>query len=433
MDSSYVGDVERKVALKDPVIKVLRVITRLNIGGPAIHVVNLCKYLPRSKYKHILVFGTLSNYEGDMSYLLNRDIEAIRIETIKRNIFFFDDILSLFKLLLIIKKFNPDIVHTHTAKAGTLGRVAGLILNIFRRKDKRIKLIHTFHGHVFKGYFGNTLTKIFILIERFLALFTDRIIVLSNIQYQEIIELLNIKNKSKVRIIKLGFDLDRFKNIKVNKDHVRGNVLNVPYKDKFLIGMIGRLVSIKNHEMLLETVKILVRKGEIEKFFFIVIGDGEDRARLEALSNLKGISSYIKFVGWKRDIHLIYKALDAVVLTSINEGTPVSVIEAMACGVPVIATEVGGVPDLLGKIEKIHEQGFKITQHGIMIPSNRADILSEAIIYQYYNRRRMEQKLYLAQRYVFQNFSLDRLIKDMDNLYGEVLKRNGSNSDYYHI
>lgn len=190
-------------------IKVLRIITRFNIGGPSHQVNNLYRGMNDDKFETLIIHGKIDKGEGDMSYLLPNDCNKIYIPEMQREIGP-KDIIALFKILKVIHDYKPNIIHTHLAKAGMLGRLAGIIYNRVLPKTRRIKLIHTYHGHVFHSYFSRRKTAFFIVIERFLALFTDRVIVISKLQYEDIVNKYKISDYHKTKIIELGLDLKKY-------------------------------------------------------------------------------------------------------------------------------------------------------------------------------------------------------------------------------
>jgi len=405
-------------------IRILRLIARLNIGGPAIHVSLLTQGIDPERFQSVLVTGKVSVNEGDMSYLADTyGIKPIIISDLQREISIVNDVMCLFRILRIINQEKPDIVHTHTAKAGTVGRIAVFIHNLIYR-DK-IRVIHTFHGHVFHGYFGRIMSKMFILTERILAKITDIVIAISESQKNELVNKYRIAQASKVRVVKLGFDLEPFFS---SKDHPGEStqIFNSGESnfvaDKLRIGIVGRLVPIKNHKMFLESAKIFLEQNQSIKATFLIIGDGELREELIAYCKEQRLSDHVQFLGWQKKLPEIYANLDIVALTSNNEGTPVSLIEAMACSVPVIATDVGGVRDLLGNSQlDVVSYGFKICERGILCRENDAKGFVDGIKYLVNNKRLMEEKANAARSFVVQNFSKERLVRDIESLYTELL------------
>lgn len=403
-----------KASEKEP-IRILRVIARLNIGGPAIQAVTLSDLFSRGRFRTRLVCGRVGAHEGDMSYLAcSRQVDPVVLPTLGREISALDDLRSFSELRKIIGEFNPHIIHTHTAKAGTLGRLAGISMNAQRILGRKIRLVHTFHGHVFHSYFGSFRTAAFMRIERFLARFTDRIIVISATQEEDICGKYRIAHPRQVKVIPLGFDLSGFEQ------------LNPPApQGTFSVGIVGRLAPVKNHRMLLEAVRILKDQGEDHAFSFYVVGDGELRETLEREAATLGIQRSVLFTGWQKDMPEVYRKLDAVVLTSLNEGTPVSLIEAMAAARPVIAADVGGVRDLMGPVDTVRGEGYKLACHGVLVPSGDSRALAEALRFAIRKRGVMMEAVERARKHVLQSYSLERLVGDMSALYEDLLKGKG--------
>jgi glycosyltransferase involved in cell wall biosynthesis len=397
--------------IKEP-IRILRVIARLNIGGPAIQAVTLSDLFSRGRFRTRLVCGQVGTQEGDMSYLASsRHVDPVVLPTLGREISVLDDLRSFSELRKMISEFQPHIIHTHTAKAGTLGRLAGISLNAQRIFGQKIRLVHTFHGHVFHSYFSSLKTFAFIKIERFLAWFTDRIIVISSSQERDICENYKIAKPHQVQVVPLGFDLSGLKRLSPPAPH-----------GVFAVGIIGRLAPVKNHQMLFETVKTLKDQGADQAFKFFVVGDGELREELTREATALGIEKNVLFTGWQKEMPGVYEKLDAVVLTSLNEGTPVSLIEAMAAARPVIATDVGGVKDLMGEIDTEREQGYKLARHGILIPSGDSKALAEALLFVLRERILTGEIAEQARKHVLQKYSLERLVKDMEVLYEGLVR-----------
>jgi glycosyltransferase involved in cell wall biosynthesis len=270
----------------DRPIRILRLIARLNIGGPAIQAITLSSELPGDVYKTLLVTGSITPGEGDMTYhALEKGVEPTFIKELGRNISLFDDVKSFFAIRRIIKQFKPDIIHTHTAKAGTLGRLAVISARWSCSKLKKIRMVHTFHGHTFHSYFNFIKTLVFIQVERFLARFTDRIIVVSERQKKDICHTFRIADEKKVQIIRLGFDLSNYKKISLKRKISGNNRGNHKNPAPFRVGVVGRLTSVKNHFMLLETINFLNVAGKIECFKFIIVGDGELKSKIIEKAN----------------------------------------------------------------------------------------------------------------------------------------------------
>lgn len=389
-------------------IKILRIIARLNIGGPAIHTILLAEGLNRDKFDSLLVAGMVEEGEADMLYLAeSKEVKPIIISELGRKINFKKDFISFCKLFKLIKKQRPDIIHTHTAKAGTLGRLVGILYNLAYPKNK-CKLVHTFHGHVLHSYFGKFKTKVFIWIERILAKFTDKIIVVSDTIKKELLDL-RIGNNRKIIVIPLGLELDK--------------LLNIPPANnpKINIGIIGRLTLIKNHFMFLKSIKLLLTQYSnlSDNHQFVIAGDGELRDSLENYVRELGLVSQIIFTGWHKDLINLYSSLDIVALTSLNEGTPVSLIEAMAAGRPVVATDVGGVRDLLEPVCGL----ARIPTKNILIKSNDVEGFAKALIWLIDNRDLRAKIGEASREFVRDKFGKETLIKNMERLYKDLLNK----------
>jgi glycosyltransferase involved in cell wall biosynthesis len=312
---------------------VARVIARLNVGGPARHTVLLSAGLDPSRFATTLITGRVEPDEGDMGGLAQEHgLAPVLIPELRRSLHPGRDLLVLAKLTRLFRRLRPDIVHTHTAKAGALGRAAALLAGVPIR-------IHTFHGHVLEGYFSPAVSRLFLAIERGLARTTDRIVVLSP-RLREALLGMGIGRPEQLVVIPLGLELDRFREVRREPEALRA-ALAIP-RGVPLLGSIGRLVPIKDHETLFRALAAL-REGP----HLAVVGDGACRGALEALAEGLGIRSRVHFLGWREDLEAILAGLDVLISSSRNEGTPVALIEAMAAGVPVLATDVGGVADLV--------------------------------------------------------------------------------------
>lgn len=434
--------------------KVVRIITRLNIGGPAIHTVLLTAGLDKARFKSLLLCGVVSRGEGDMRYYAaERQVKPVYIPQLRRELNLFNDLIAFIKIFMMIKREKPDIIHTHTAKAGALGRIAGIVYNIgmslpaclqagfaFGTRNDTVKLIHTFHGHIFEGYFNKFLAGIFITIEKFLAYFSSSIITVSESVKNELISL-GICKANKIAVIPLGLELDKF--LAVSELTIQAGdcfvapLRGAPRNDKcevsehsrFNIGVVGRLVPIKNHSLFLEAAdrlsRSLVNEAAAFKLKFRIVGDGELRSELEEYSRKLNLSQYVEFSGWQKDLAKVYTDLDIVCLSSINEGTPVSLIEAMACGKAIVATEVGGVTDLLGEEIQAGEgsqRDFIVRKRGVTVKSKDVNGFTQALKFMLGNEELRKNFSKAGREYVKDKFARERLIKDTEKLYLKTLK-----------
>jgi len=328
------------------VIRVLRIMNRFNLGGPTYNAAYLTKYLGDG-FESVLVGGQQEVFEGDSDFILDKlGIEPVRIPEMKREINPFLDYQAFQTLKKIIKDFNPHIIHTHASKSGALGRMAA-------NEMKVPVVVHTYHGHIFDAYFSRVKSNVYVRLERQLAFYTDAIITLSENQKNDIVRKYKICKAGKTKIIPLGFDLARFnENTESKRKEFREK-----YKiedDEIAIGIIGRLVPVKNHQLFVEAIEELY-KNSTRKIRAFIVGDGEHRYYIENLLREKEIpftdnndnKSTVFFTSWEKEIDVVNAGLDIVVLTSLNEGTPVSLIEAQAAGKPVVTTNVGGIQNIV--------------------------------------------------------------------------------------
>lgn len=407
-------------------MKIVRIIARLNVGGPARHVVWLDEALREGEFRSVLLTGRVPEGEEDMSYFAEaHGVEPVFIEEMSRELSA-QDIVSFWKVYRRILLEKPDVLHTHTAKAGTVGRAAGfayrwLSPKTLLGKPRPIKIIHTFHGHIFHGYYGDLKTKIFLLIEKALARFaTDRIIVISEQQKKEINEDFGVGRAEQFRVIPLGIDLRAFDDWRSKRNVLRREIGAL--ESDVLVGLVGRLTEVKNHELFLKVTE-LFEKRDRETFpnvKFIIIGDGHLRENLEKTARERGISGRLHFLGNRNDADVFYAGLDIVALTSINEGTPLSLIEAMANEKPVISTTVGGVVDLLGEIIEEHD-GFSVRARGIGVESSDAENFREGLLYLLKNEKLRIKLAESGKKFVMENYDKARLIGDIKALYENLL------------
>lgn len=317
-------------------LRVARVISRLNVGGPAIHTILLAAGLDPGGFESRLYVGTPGPAEGDLSPLARaRGVEPVSVPGLGRSIHPGRDLAALARLAREFRDLRPHIVHTHAAKAGALGRVAARLA--------RVPItLHTFHGHVLRGYFDPVTTAAFRGIERVLGRRTTRIIALSPGQREELLAM-GIGRPDRVCVVPLGLELDRFLEAQAHRGALRRH-LGLPPEAK-LVGIVARLVPIKDHASFIAAAARVARADP--SVHFVLAGDGPIRAGLEVAAAEAGLGSRVHFLGWWEDLPALYADLDVVALASRNEGTPVSLLEAMAAGVPVVATAVGGVPDVV--------------------------------------------------------------------------------------
>jgi len=392
---------------KNRKIKVLRIIARLNIGGPAQHVVFLTEGLAKDRYDSSLVYGQLDAGEGDMSYLVRESgIRHVFIPDLVRPLSPIRDLKALCALMAIMLRERPDVVHTHTAKAGTLGRISAILTGVPIR-------VHTFHGHIFHGYFGKFRTAVFLACERILARFTDAIVVVSARQRDELLGSYKIGEEKKYKVINLGFEFGKYKDADKAKGSFR-RLYGLKDTDIVIIS-VGRLVPVKNHAMLIDAAALLKEKTGPDiagRLKFLMIGDGPDRGALEAYAAQKGCRENIIFTGWVKNVAEAYASADIVALTSRNEGTPLSLIEALAAGRPVVATNVGGVADVLDKYGFLVDSGDAVS-----FSARLGELIGSETL-----RSGMGQA---GRQYVEQRFSKKNLFNNVDELYRSLVEKKG--------
>jgi glycosyltransferase involved in cell wall biosynthesis len=397
----------------------VRIIARLNVGGPAKHVVWLTSGLEDAGYRSLLVAGTVPEGEEDMSYFADdAGVKPLYIPEMSREISL-KDAVTTWKLFRLFVRERPEIVHTHTAKAGTVGRIAGFLYRwltpgVFIGRPRACKFVHTYHGHVFHSYYGRLRTGVFLTIERLLArLVTDRLVVVSEQQREEIGRIFRVGTADQIRVIRLGLDLNVFAQ-HANRRALFREQLGIS-DDVTLVGIVGRLTEIKNHEMFLESVARLKR----ERARFVIIGDGSLRESLETKARSLGIEKDVIFAGGRKDPEYFYPALDICALTSRNEGTPLTLIEAMANARPVIATSVGGVVDLLGEV--VEDAGdYKICERGISVRPDDADGFAAGLLRLIEDTSVRERVSQQGFQFVDCNYRKERLLEDIKDLYGEL-------------
>lgn len=392
--------------------KILRIINRFNIGGPTYNAAYLTKYLA-SDFETLLVGGVKEDAEASSEYILrNLGIEPYIIPEMRRSLNPTNDLVTYRKLKKIIKHFKPDIVHTHASKAGTIGRLAAI-------RAKVPIIIHTFHGHVFHSYFNSAKSNFFINIEQGLADHCTRIIAISDKQKEELADIYKIAAPEKFEVIPLGFDLQRFQD-DTEKRRKQFRTQYLLDDDELAIGIVGRLAAVKNHDLFLKALKKVKEQTRVPIRAFI-IGDGELREELMATCNSLGIDYFqtnhgamrkasVTFTSWIKDIESAYPGLDIVAMTSLNEGTPVSLIEAQAANKAIITTNVGGIENI-------------VIPNGtaILSKNNCVDDFAEKLLTLVNNQNLRENLAKNGWEHVKNKFHYTRLVSDMEQLYYKLL------------
>lgn len=383
--------------------KVLRIINRFNIGGPTYNATFLTRYISKD-FETLLIGGLPEEGEADSLYILDQyDVKPVILSEMKRKPSFQSDRKAYLKIKEVIEEFKPDIVHTHASKAGALGRKAA-------HACKVPVIVHTFHGHVFHSYFGKAKTFIFKSIERNLANKSTGIIAISEQQKVELSSIHKICPADKIKVIPLGFDLDKFRvNLESNRSETREKY-NLS-EDEVAVAIIGRLAPIKNHQLFLDVARNILAKGNKNVRFFIV-GDGELNIKTTEISNQINAEFGRKIIltSWIKDVNAFNAGMDIICLTSNNEGTPVSLIEAQAANIPVVTTDVGGVKDIVWE----GETGFIVPKGNVKAFEEKLTILIE-------NKEIRQKMSQNGWEFVKEKFHYLRLVKDMETYYKELL------------
>ncbi|HYY03464.1 MAG TPA: glycosyltransferase family 4 protein [Gaiellaceae bacterium] len=387
-------------------VKIVRVIARLNMGGPALHVAYLTAGLRERGYETTLVAGTLARGEDSMAFVADGlEVDVVTIPELGREISPLRDALATLRLAALIRCERPQILHTHTAKAGTVGRVAALLAGAARPPI----VVHTFHGHVLRGYFGPLRSRFFRSLERRLARHTTVLVAVSPQVRDDLVEL-GVAPPEKFAVVRLGIELgERIASADGRAETRR--YLGIP-DERFTVGWVGRMTAVKRGDDILEGFRLL-REGGVEATLCLV-GDGPDRPQLERRAHELGIIRDTLFLGYQEDVGPLYGAFDALVLPSGNEGTPVSVIEALAAGRPVVATRVGGVPDVVRE----GVDGFLVAPEATQELAERLTRLA--------SDPALRERLGAAGRErVLPRYAVDRLVDDVDRLYRSLLDATG--------
>ncbi len=385
-------------------VRVLRLFSRLNVGGPSLHVVHLAVGLRPLGYETLLVVGREGPREGNLlDWAEAQGAACVQLRGLGREIHPLSDSRSLVEVYRLMRRFRPAIVHTHTAKAGLLGRLAARFAGVPVR-------VHTFHGHVLRGYFGPLRSRAFRALEARLARRSSALVAVSEAVKRDLVEL-RVAAPAHIRVIPLGLDLEPLAAGPLPRGALRraaGVADATP-----LVGCVGRLAAIKDLGTFLEAAaRIHHARPEVR---FALVGDGEERALLEARCTGLGLAGAVCFHGWRQDMAAVYGDLDVVVNSSRNEGTPVALIEALAAGRPVVATRVGGTPDLLGEGER-----------GFLVPPRDPEALARAVLGVLSDAPEAGRRAAAGRAYVLARHTRQRLVQDVDRLYRELLHAAGA-------
>jgi glycosyltransferase involved in cell wall biosynthesis len=387
-------------------IRVLRVIARLNMGGPAIHVASLAAGLETRGYHTTLVAGSLARGEDSMAFLAERlGVSVVSVPEIQREVSAVHDMRSALRVAALIREERPHVLHTHTAKAGAIARAAAILAGNARPPI----VVHTFHGHVLKGYFDPARTAFFRRVEQALARTADVLVAVSPEVRDELVEL-DVAPREKFVVIRLGIPLEeRLADRTADSDYRA--LYGIP-KNAFVVGWVGRMTGVKDTGAVLEIVRSARTHGV--DAVLCMVGDGPDRTQLEQLAHELGIARACYFVGYQEDVAGYYRLFDAFVLPSVNEGTPVSAIEALASGTPVVANRVGGVPDVV----RDGLDGFLVDPGDVTSAGAKLAVLAgdDGL------RKKMGEA---GRKRVLERYAVSRLVDDVDRLYRSLLAAKG--------
>lgn len=392
--------------------KVLRIFNRFILGGPVLNAMILSKYLA-PEFETRLITGIEDPGEQRADYLIKQyGIEPEFVNEMRRSVNPFQDLQSYQAIRKIIREYKPDIVHTHAAKAGAVGRMAAY-------HEKVPVIVHTFHGHTFHSYFNKYVSKAFVQIERRLARISTKIVTISDSQFEEITSEYRICPPSKAIVIPNGIDINKFVIDNIEKRSAWRKQFNIP-EDATVVGIIGRMAPVKNHAMFVDVVDSVIRTADKPNLHFVIVGDGETRLETQNLLQAKHIPfnyfpenpqlQKVLFTSWQTDMDKVYSAMDVVCLTSLNEGTPISVIEAQATAKPVVSTRVGAVDatmidgDSGYLVESRDAESFAARVRDLIQSPTQAEAMGKA-----------------GRDFVLEKYSHMRLVKDMRELYLELL------------
>jgi glycosyltransferase involved in cell wall biosynthesis len=385
-------------------VRVLRVISRLNFGGPALHVSYLTAGLAERGYETTLVAGTLARGEDSMGFVAEElGVKVTRIEELHRDIEPLHDAIAVLRIARLIRRLRPQILHTHTAKAGAVGRLAALLAG-----DARPPIVlHTFHGHVLRGYFDPVRSRAFRVLERWLARKSTALVAVSP-EIRDDLVALGVAPRERFTVIRLGIELEKRVDGATpdDREETRRQLGLAP--DRFVVGWIGRMTSVKRTDDVLRAFQRLRARGVDAAL--CLVGDGPDRPGVERAAHALGVMRDTLFLGFQEEVSSYYAAFDALVLPSANEGTPVSAIEALAAGRPVVATRVGGVPDVV-----------RDGQDGFLVPARDVAALADRLAALAQDPALREQMGAAGRERVVSRYAVDRLLDEVDDLYRSLL------------
>jgi glycosyltransferase involved in cell wall biosynthesis len=390
--------------------KIIHIITRLDKGGSAETTLQTVSLLDHKKYELFLIRGlslesNMSNMEResverDLSLAEAKSIKVFALPSLVRRLSFKNDLLAFISIYRLIKRIRPHIVHTHTSKAGLLGRLAAFLARV-------PVIIHTPHGHVFHSYYGPFMTRIFIIAERILSLMTDKIAALTDRERDEHLEQ-GVASIEKYTIIHSGVMLQQIMNMNIDIETGKKE-FGIPQNSN-VIGVVGRLVPIKGHKYLVSAAKRIIK--EFDNTVFVFVGDGYLESRLEKQAESLGVRKHIIFAGWRKDVIEVLDLFDILVLPSLNEGMGKVLIEGMALGKPIVASRVGGIIDLV-----------KNGDNGILVSPRDSDALGEAILTLIRNKNLAQRLGEYGKANISPEYDTFVMVRQIEEMYENMLSR----------
>jgi glycosyltransferase involved in cell wall biosynthesis len=398
---------EREVPVRDFTAgperpKVVRVITRLNIGGPAIHTLLLTREMAALEYRTVLVAGSCEPEDGDMSYLLQAADPVRWLPELSRSVQPWRNLKALWRLWRLLRRERPVIVHTHTAMAGCLGRLAAVL-------SGAPIIIHTFHGNSLNEYFSRFRAGVFRRVEQLLARFTDALCVVSPQQARELSAKFHVAPAHKFHVVPLGLELDDYFGLRPPTG-----------TGPLTVGWFGRMVPVKNIELLAATIETALQRSPDMRF--VIAGDGPDRSALSGL--LERYGGRVEWLGWQREILPAMARCDVVLQTSRNEGTPVALIQGMAAARPFVSTAVGGVVDMVSGNAARATGGARWYANGVLTESD-ATTLADVLEALAQDRTLVSRMGRAGRAFASRKYRKETLVENVDALYRELLNKKG--------
>ena len=384
-------------------IRVTQITTRLNVGGIAHQVLGLCAGLDADKFECTLVTGTSGRFEGEMLEFVDDQPGRLHVIPEMGRAVFLRDLPAFVKLVRLLRRLRPDIVHTHAAKAGALGRLAACLARVPVR-------VHSYHGHVFRGYFHPVAEAVIVRIERFLGRLTSVVLLPSESQRDEIVSAFRIVPAGKTRVVRYGIPVDEISALPDRAEARTRFGLTAP----LVVGMLGRMAPIKNHALTVEAFARLRSTPDAPDVQLLLAGEGETREALERQVERLALGDRVRFHGFQRDLRDVYAALDLLVISSKNEGVPIAALEAMAAGVPLVVTAVGGLVDLV-----------RDGENGWLTPPDDPDRLAGTLRSALASRSDRRRVAGAARLEVGARYRADRIHREIEAVYLEALSAAG--------